>query len=357
MRPTAPSAAPVLGPLRAAGPAARGRGEVPPAPGRSGRTRRGRTGPVAGAVVVALALGGCADPGPSVPTPAPSTAATTAPGTTPTPTPRDLSPDVAAALADLEAETGYRVGVHAVDTATGDVVDHRADERFGYASTIKALALGVALRGADASALDEPLAVTAQDVADAGYAPVTADRVGGTLTLGELGAAAVSESDNGALNVVLRHLGGPAALQAALVDLGDTTTRVDAGEPDLNRFTPGEPARTSTPRALADGLAAFAVGDALDPAVREVYVGWLTGSTTGDATIRAGAPEGWLVGGKTGTAGRYGSRHDVAVAWPPGDGAPVVVAVLTDHPDEAAPPDDTVVARAAAVVLGAYATR
>lgn len=304
-----------------------------------------------------LALGACSgtepEPGPVRTAPAPSTAPTVPSA----PAPVDLSPGVAAALADLEAETGYRVGVHAVDTVTGDVVDHRADERFGYASTIKALALGVALRGADPSVLDRTLPVTAEDVAGAGYTPVTADRVGSSMTLADLGAAAVSASDNGALNVVLRDLGGPAALRAALVDLGDTTTQVDAVEPDLNRFTPGEPARTSTPRALADGLAVFALGDELDPAVREVYVGWLTGSTTGDATIRAGAPDGWLVGGKTGTAGRYGSRNDVAVAWPPGEGAPVVVAVLTDHPDPAAAPDDTVVARAAAIVLGAYAGR
>lgn len=321
------------------------------------RTRRVRAWGV-GLVVLLAACTGPA-PGPVRTDPAP----TAAPSSTPTaaaPTaaaPTDRTAEVAAALADLEAGTGYRIGVHAVDTGTGDHVDHRADERFGYASTIKALALGVALRGADATVLDQTLPVTAEDVADAGYTPVTGSRVGGTMTLAELGAAAVSTSDNGALNVVLRHLGGPAALQAALVDLGDTTTQVDAGEPDLNRFTPGDPARTSTPRALADGLATVALGDELDPAVRDVYVGWLTGSTTGDATIRAGAPDGWLVGGKTGTAGRHGSRNDVAVAWPPGGGAPVVLAVLTDHPDQAAPPDDAVVARAAAIVLGVLAQR
>ncbi len=87
--------------------------------------------------------------------------------------------------------------------------------------------------------------------------------------------------------------------------------------------------------------------------MREQYVGWLTGSTTGDGTIRAGAPADWVVGGKTGTAGRYGSRNDVAVLWPP-SGAPVVLAVLTDRPEQDAEPDDALVAEAARLVLAAY---
>ncbi|WP_251152059.1 class A beta-lactamase [Cellulosimicrobium sp. Marseille-Q4280] len=298
-------------------------------------------------------------PGPAAPDGEPST---TAPSGTPSvpappapdPAPTDLTAVVAADLAELETAYDARVGVYAVDTATGDLVEHRADERFAYASTIKALAAGFVLRGRSVEVLDEPVPVTTDDVSGAGWSPATESRVGTDATVRELGAAAVSESDNGAFNALLRRLGGPEALQAALVDLGDTTTLVDAWEPELNRFTPGEPARTSTPRALADGLAAFALGDELEPGVREEYVGWLTGSTTGDGTVRAGAPDGWVVGSKTGTAGRHGSRNDVAVVWPP-DGAPIVLAVLTDRVAPDAEPDDALLADVARTVLGAYA--
>jgi beta-lactamase class A len=313
------------------------------------------------AFAVAVLLAGCAtgpdDADPDDAGPAPTTPATS-PAASPTPsaTPVDLTPGVAAELTTLETAFDARLGVYAVDTVTGAVVAHRADERFGYASTIKALAAGAVLAGQPATALDAPLPVTAEDVSAAGYAPVTGDRVGTGMTVGELGAAAVAESDNGALNVLLRHLGGPAALQAALVGIGDTTTQVDAGEPELNHFTPGQTPRTSTPRALADGLATYALGDALLPEVRDTYVGWLTGSTTGADTIRAGTPAGWVVGSKTGTAGRYGSRNDLAVVWPP-DGAPIVLAVLTDRAAVDAEPDDALLAQAAAVVLGAYAAR
>lgn len=308
---------------------------------------------VAGAVGVALLLVACgapADPPPADPTaPAPSTSAPA----DPPPTSADRAASVVDGLVALERSSGAHVGVYAVDTGSGDVVTYRADERFGYASTLKALAVGELLRGQPVVALDEELPLAPEDVVDAGYAPVTGGRVGERLSVRELGAAAVSESDNGALNVLLRRLGGPEALQAALVAAGDSTTLVDAGEPDLNRFTPGDPARTSTPRALGEGLRRYALGDALAPEVRDVYTGWLTGSTTGDATIRAGAPAGWVVGGKTGSAGRYGSRNDVAVVWPP-DRDPVVLAVLTDRPEVDAEPDDAVLADVAAVVLAAY---
>ena len=310
---------------------------------------------VAGAVGVVLLLVACgapADPPPAAPTgPVPSTSAPADPP--PIPTSTDRTASVVDALVALERSSGARVGVYAVDTGSGEVVTYRADERFGYASTLKALAAGELLRGQPVVALDEELPLAPEDVVDAGYAPVTGARVGERLSVRELGAAAVSESDNGALNVLLRRLGGPEALQAALVAAGDTTTLVDADEPDLNRFAPGDPARTSTPRALGEGLRRYALGDALTPEVRDVYTGWLTGSTTGDATIRAGAPAGWVVGGKTGSAGRYGSRNDVAVVWPP-DRDPVVLAVLTDRPEVDAEPDDAVLADVAAVVLAAY---
>lgn len=308
------------------------------------------------ALVVTAALAAACSPGtPGGPgTRATGVTAPPEPGTTPSlSAPADLTAAVAGDLAALEESTGRRVGVYARDTGTGATVAYRADERFGYASTLKALAVGEVLAGRPASVLDEPLTVAPDDVAGAGHAPVTGDAAGTDLTIAALGAAAVSESDNGALNVLLRHLGGPAALQAALAARGDTTTRVDADEPELNAFTPGGEARTSTPRALAGGLATYALGDVLDPAVRETYVGWLTASTTGPDAIRAGTPDGWTVGDKTGTAGRYGSRNDIAVVWPPGR-QPIVLAVLTDHPDEAAEPDDAVLAAAARSVLAAY---
>ena len=50
-------------------------------------------------------------------------------------------------------------------------------------------------------------------------------------------------------------------------------------------------------------------------------------NTTGGQCIRAGVPHGWKVADKTGN-GDWGTRDDIAIAWPP-SGAPVVIAVLS----------------------------
>lgn len=62
-------------------------------------------------------------------------------------------------------------------------------------------------------------------------------------------------------------------------------------------------------------------------------------------------PGDWKVGDKTGT-GDWGRAHDIAVLWPP-RGAPLVIAVLTEHPDRDAAADDALVAEAARRTLAA----
>jgi beta-lactamase class A len=81
---------------------------------------------------------------------------------------------------------------------------------------------------------------------------------------------------------------------------------------------------------------------------------WLVGNTTGDELIRAGLPDDWVVGDKTGNGG-YGTRNDIAVAWPPDGDDPVVIAVLSSRDQEDADHDDQLIADAAAVVVAALA--
>lgn len=299
--------------------------------------------------LLALALAGCGSP--SAPATTSATTSATAPSTapatsSPTPTPIDLSADLAA----LEAESGTRIGISAVDTGTGRRVEHRQDERFGYASSIKTLAAAAFLRTVPAAERDELVTWTAADVEAAGYSPVTRESIDSGLPLARLAEAAVRQSDNTALNLVLDRLGGPAALDRVLEELGDTTTDVVDEEPALNTVTPGSTANTTTPAATTADLTAVALGDALTPEDRALLLDWMSGNATGDALVRAGAPEGWIVADKSGGAG--GIRTDIAVVTPPGR-APIVLSVLTARTDPEAEYDDAVVARAAALVLDA----
>ena len=175
-------------------------------------------------------------------------------------TPGETVTDVPA-FADLEATFDARLGVVAVDTGSGRRVEHRADERFAYASTFKALLAGAVLAGTTDRELDEVIPVTDSDLVT--YSPVTEDRVGDAMTRRELADAAVRFSDNTAANLLLEDLGGPPGLAEALRAVGDDVTLPVRTEPALNEALPGDDRDTSTPRALAASLRAFAVDDAL----------------------------------------------------------------------------------------------
>lgn len=251
------------------------------------------------------------------------------------------------AFAQLETQFDARVGVYAVDTGSGDECAYRADERFGFASTYKALAAAALLRDLPAGGLDRRVTFTASDLVT--YSPVTEKYVATGMTVGEVADAAIRYSDNTAGNLLLRALGGPNGLDAALRKIGDSTTDSERFEPNLNQITPGDHRDTSTPRTLAADLRKYAVGTALSAEARKQLTNWLVGNTTGATLIRASVPSGWRVGDKTG-AGDHATRNDIAVVWPTGR-APIVLAILSDRTAAEAKYDDALVAAAAKIVL------
>ena len=115
-------------------------------------------------------------------------------------------------------------------------------------------------------------------------------------------------------------------MQAFYRGIGDTSTRVDRFEPEMNRLdgdkdtiTPGPVGRATSHRLFVDrGLAA--VGGL---ARRCCWAG-CSPSPTGADRIKAGVPAGWRVAHKTGTGG-YGPTNDIGVLYPP-SGAPIIVA-------------------------------
>lgn len=285
------------------------------------------------AVAAALALGACqAAPAPPPRPEPPSTA-----------TPVVVTAD----FSGLEAQFGARLGVFALDTGSGRTVEHRADERFAFCSTFKALEAGALLaRGVD---LDRRVTYTSADILP--NSPVTEKHVADGMTIRELMDAAVRYSDNAAANLLFAELGGPPGLLRDLRALGDQVTSVDRIETDLSEAAPGDTRDTTTPRAIAGNLRKYVLGDVLDPDDRDLLTGLLRTNKTGDTVIRAGVPAGWVVGDKTGTGG-YGTRNDIAVLWPP-DRAPIVIAVMSSKSEKDAEADDRLIAQAAQVTVAA----
>jgi beta-lactamase class A len=249
-----------------------------------------------------------------------------------------------ARLAALEQGVGGRLGVAALETGSGRRIGYRAEERFALCSTFKALAGAQALsrvdRGEDR--LDARITFAARDLVT--YSPITETRVGAGMTLAEVCEAAITVSDNTAGNLLLDRQGGPAGLTAYLRGLGDGVTRLDRRETALNEATPGDPRDTTTPDAMLETLRRVLLDDALTPGSRAQLVTWLVESKTGGKRLRAGLPEGWRIGDKTGT-GSHGATNDVAVAWPPGR-APILIAAYLAESSAPAAQREAVLAEA-----------
>jgi beta-lactamase class A len=168
------------------------------------------------------------------------------------------------------------------------------------------------------------------------YAPVTRAHVSeGGMTLSGLSTAAIQHSDNTAANLLLRVVGGPSSLTDFLRQLGDAMTRLDRTEPDLNGAVPGDVRDTTTPNAMVADMEALLTDGHLTRASRALLLDWLVGNTTGDDKLRAGLPQGWRIGDKTGT-GAHGTTNDVAIVWPAPQRPVLVAAYLTET--TAAPP-------------------
>jgi beta-lactamase class A len=263
--------------------------------------------------------------------------------------------DIVRQLRDLEREHAARLGVFACNTATGQSVLYRADERFPMCSVFKTLAVAAVLRDRDRNGefLAKCIRYTEKDVTDSGYAPITGkpENLANGMTVGELCAAAICYSDNAAGNLLLRQLGGPTAIIRFCRSVGDSTTRLDRWEPELNSAEPWRVTDTTSPRAIGQTYARLTLDEALTSQDSKRLTGWLLANTTSGERFRAGLPADWTIADKTG-GGDYGTNNDVGITWPPGR-SPIVLAVLTTKHEPDAPADNPLIAKTAALLATA----
>jgi len=253
----------------------------------------------------------------------------------------------------LERESGGRLGVCVVETATGARHTHRGDERFPMCSTFKALAAAAVLAQVDAGKEQLSRRISYDASALTTYSPVTEKHVGNGMTITELCDAAVTVSDNTAANLLLATIGGPAGLTSFARSLDDQFTRLDRNEPTLNEALPDDPRDTTTPNAMASTLQTLILGTkALSAPSREQLTAWLIRNKTGDTRLRAGFAKNWRIGDKTGTGAR-GTSNDIGVVWPSNTPPVVITTYLTGATVSATQQNATLasVARAVSAML------
>ena len=257
------------------------------------------------------------------------------------------------ALAALEASSGARLGVAALDTGSRRRIAHRAGERFPMLSTHKFLTAASILAQVDAHrvALGERIPYGPADLLD--YAPVARRNVGaGFMTIEALCEAALQWSDNTAANLLLARIGGPPGWTRYARSIGDNISRLDRTEPALNTAIPGDPRDTTTPDAMLADVGHVLEGTALSEASRSRLRDWMLGGRVTGTLLRAGVPAGWRVADKSGS-GERGSRNDIGMILPPG-AAPILACIFTMH--SPGPPEtrDAVIAEATRIIVRAF---
>jgi beta-lactamase class A len=248
-------------------------------------------------------------------------------------------------FAAIEQRIGGRVGVAALNTATGAWLGHRRNEPFAMCSTFKWLLAAQMLQLAERQPdfLRQRVLFNEDDLLS--YAPAAREHIAdgpmgrmGEMTVEQMCEAIVVLSDNTCANMLLEGAAmGPAGFTHFLRANGDGVTRLDRYEIELNDVAPGDERDTTTPDAMARTMRRFLLGHAeigappLNAASREKLIGWMVASPTGRERLRAGLPADWRAGDKTGTwNGDNNAANDVAVAWPPEKNgrarAPIVIA-------------------------------
>lgn len=241
-------------------------------------------------------------------------------------------------------EVGHaRLGVCLLDTATGEVSGNRLDEYFAMCSTFKLALAAAYLREADQGRLDldEMLPYSEADLLP--WAPVTREHLAkGGMTIIALLQAAQQFSDGVAANLLVKRLGGPAAVTAKFREMGDNITRLDRYEPDLGLVLSADLRDTTTPRAMAQLVQRITTGELLQPDSRQRLLQWMENTNTGSKRLRAGLPATWRSGNKTGTGRTEGTTNkynDIAITFPPGR-SPIIIAAYFDSGEYTAQIED-----------------
>ena len=240
--------------------------------------------------------------------------------------------DAAARLQSHEVGQA-RLGVCFLDTATGEVSGNRMEERFAMCSTFKLALVAACLREADQGRLDVSQVLTYSEADLLPWAPETRKNLArGGMSIVALAQAAQELSDGVAANLLVKRLGGPAAVTVKFRDMGDTVTRLDRYEPDLGLVLSADLRDTTSPLAMAHLVRRITTGDLLQSGSRERLLQWMQNTDTGPNRLRAGLPAEWRSGNKTGTGRTEGTTNkcnDVAITFPPGR-PPIIIAAYFD---------------------------
>ena len=196
--------------------------------------------------------------------------------------------------------------------------------------------------------IHEKIHYTEKELAAYPWHPITGKYLRQGMTLEDLGEAAVSYSDNPAMNLIIFRMGGTDYINQFARSIKNNSFNVQHIEGQMNS-DPNNPEDSATPKDMARSIRKIALGNVLAPASRSKLLSWLENDKTGNQRMRAGTPNGWIVADKTGS-GDYGVANDVGVLWSPYC-RPVVLSIYTNQPQKDATRREDIIASVTNIIF------
>lgn len=285
------------------------------------------------------------------------------------------------------------VGVAVEEVATGWTFSIRGDRPMPQQSVSKLWVSMAILAAADRGelSLDERVTIRKDDLS-LFHQPIRkfVGEAGYSASLRSLMDGAMRQSDNAANDALVRRLGGPFAVQVAIVGRNIEGVRFGPGERAMQTGAAGlewrsefsferhfwearealpqdvrraaleayvrDPPDGATPLGVCRGLARLYRGELLSPQSTELLIGLMSNSWTGAGRLKAGLPPGWRLAHKTGTGQVMGSLNtgynDVGLIIAP-DGRVWAVAVMIASTREPLARRQGLMAQVARAVAGA----
>lgn len=235
-----------------------------------------------------------------------------------------------AALADGSAG---RIGVAAVDLATGEMVSVLGDQRFPLASTSKIAIAATFMEGVEKGRwrLDDRFPLLLPRASKAFSTPVAPVYEGQRLPVRQLIELMITRSSNPATDALLRVVGGPKAVTAWVRRAGIRDFTIDRDIATLVRddgeFDPAnhvDRRDSATPVAMVELLKGLYQGKYLEPESRQVILGAMSRTITGKRRMPHLLPMEARVLHKTGSLN--GTSSDVGFIETP-DGHTLAIAI------------------------------
>jgi beta-lactamase class A len=211
-------------------------------------------------------------------------------------------------LSSMLAGTSADVGIAALDLNTGETVSIKGNTPFPMASTVK-------------------VAIAALYLAQVDHGRRSLDDTINGASARSLMSRMLIHSDNRATDILLKDLGGPAAVHSWLQENGVTGLRVDRTIAQLlaDKRDLWDHRDSSTPTAMVDLLKRIYRAELIRPASRNYLLDLMAQCQTGKNRMKWLLPKGTPVEHKTGTLN--GLSDDVGFITMP-DGHRVAVAIF-----------------------------